>query len=152
MERFIHSEIFRARPEVNAVVHAHAPSLLPFTASDVPLPPVQQQVTFLPAKVAMFKNGERGDTIVNIEQARAMVKALGNDGALLLHGHGVVVVGNSIPTVVGRSIELELNARVQRDILAMGGKPLPLLPDPKGGNGYGRGWDAWIKEEERLVK
>jgi len=80
-ERFIHSEIFRARPEVNAVVHAHTPSLLPFTASDVPLQPVQQQVTFLPAKVAMFKNGERGDTIVNIEQARAMVKALGNDGA-----------------------------------------------------------------------
>ena len=152
LERFIHGEIFRARPEVNAVVHAHTPSLLPFTASDIPLQPVQQQVTFLPAKVAMFKNGERGDTIVNIDQARAMVKALGNDGALLLHGHGVVVVGNSIPTVVGRSIELELNARVQRDIFAMGGKPLPLLPDPKGGTGYGRGWDAWIKEEERLVK
>jgi len=35
---------------------------------------------------------------------------------------------------------------------AMGGNPLPLLPDPKGGNGYGRGWDAWIKDEERLVK
>ena len=63
-----------------------------------------------------------------------------------------VVVASSIPTVVGRSIELELNARVQRDILAMGGKPLPLLPDPKGGTGYGRGWDAWIKEEARLVK
>jgi HCOMODA/2-hydroxy-3-carboxy-muconic semialdehyde decarboxylase len=151
-ERFIHSEIFRARPDVNAVIHAHTPSLLPFTASDVPLEPVQQQVTFLPARVAMFRNGDRGDTIVNHEQARAMTKALGNDGALLLHGHGVVVVGNSIPTVVGRAIELELNGRVLRDILAMGGKPLPLLPNPKGGGGYGRGWDAWIKEEARLVK
>ena len=151
-ERFIHGELFRARPDVNAVIHAHTPSLLPFTASDVPLQPVQQQVTFLPARVKMHKNGERGDTIVNIEQAKAMVKTMGSDGALLLHGHGVVVVGNSIPTVVGRAIELELNGRVQRDILAMGGKPLPVLPDPKGGGGYGRGWDAWIKEEARLVK
>lgn len=152
LERYIHGEIFKARPEVNAVIHAHTPSLLPFTASDVPLQPVQQQVTFLPERVKMHRNGDRGDTIVNAEQAKAMVKTMGNDAALLLHGHGVVVVGNSIPTVVGRAIELELNGRVQRDIIAMGGKPLPLLPDPKGGNGYGRGWDAWLKEEQRLVK
>jgi HCOMODA/2-hydroxy-3-carboxy-muconic semialdehyde decarboxylase len=151
-ERFIHSEIYRARPEINAVIHAHTPSLLPFTASDVPLQPVQQQVTFLPERVKMHRNGDRGNTIVNIEQAKAMVKTMGSDGALLLHGHGVVVVGNSIPTVVGRAIELELNGRVQRDIIAMGGKPMPLLPNPKGGMGYGRGWDAWLKEEQRLVK
>lgn len=61
------------------------------------------------------------------------MKAPGNDGALLLHGHGVEVVGNSIPTVVGRAIELELNGRLLRNILAMGCKPLPLLPDQRGG-------------------
>jgi HCOMODA/2-hydroxy-3-carboxy-muconic semialdehyde decarboxylase len=153
MERFIHSELYRARPEVNAVVHAHTPSLLPFTVSDIPLQPVSQQTTWMPARVKMHKNGEQGDTIVNIQQGQAMVKTMGRDTALLLHGHGVVVVGNSIPTVVGRCIELELNGRIQRDVMAMGGKMTPLpVDDPPRGGGFGRGWDAWLAEEMRLVK
>jgi len=75
-ERFIHSEIYKARPDVMAVVHAHTPSILPFATSDVPLRPVYQQATFIGQAVPVYKNGDNGEVVSNVEQAREMVRVL----------------------------------------------------------------------------
>jgi ribulose-5-phosphate 4-epimerase/fuculose-1-phosphate aldolase len=149
-ERFIHGEIYKARPDVTSVVHAHTPSLLPFATSDIPLRPVYQQATFIADSVPVFKNGNSGEIISNATQGQALAQALGQRATILLHGHGEVVVGASIPQVVDRCIQLDLNARVQHDILTMGGKPLYLQPPANAAAGRGfsqRAWDAWMHEE-----
>jgi ribulose-5-phosphate 4-epimerase/fuculose-1-phosphate aldolase len=157
-ERFIHSEIYKARPDVMAVVHAHTPSVLPFATSDIPLRPVYQQATFIGESVPVYKNGESGEVVSNVAQARELVRVLGSGAVVLMHGHGQVVVAPSVPTVVSRCIELELNARILQNILAMGGKPAYLRPVSNtgrqgggGGGGYNRDWDAWMQEEKRLM-
>jgi len=149
-ERFIHGEIYKARPDVMAVVHAHTLSILPFATSDIPLRPVYQQATFIVDSVAVFKNGDNGDLISNGTQGAALAKTLGQRAAVLLHGHGEVVVGASIPQVVGRCVELDVNARVLHDILAMGGKPVYLRPAADAATAPDvnqRAWDAWMREE-----
>jgi ribulose-5-phosphate 4-epimerase/fuculose-1-phosphate aldolase len=167
-ERFIHSEIYRARPDVMAVVHAHTPSILPFATSDIPLRPVYQQATFIGESVPVYKNGDSGEIVSNAEQARELVKVLGAGAVVLMHGHGEVVVAPSVRTVVSQCIELELNARILQNILAMGGKPANLRPTAGRGGGRGRGaggggaqgggrggfdrdWEAWLLEEKRLM-
>ena len=100
--------------------------------------------------VPVFKNGNNAEIISNATQGQALAQALGQRAAILLHGHGEVVVGASIPQVVDRCIQLDLNARVQHDILAMGGKPVYLQPPANAADGRGvnrRAWDAWMREE-----
>jgi ribulose-5-phosphate 4-epimerase/fuculose-1-phosphate aldolase len=169
-ERFIHSEIYKARPDVMGVVHAHTPSVLPFATSDIPLRPVYQQATFIGDSVPVYKNGDRGEVVSNVEQAQEMVRVLGSGAVVLMHGHGVVVVAPSVRTVVSRCIELELNARILQNILAMGGKPTYLRADAPGGRQGGAGrqggggrqggrggvpfdrdWEAWLQEEKRIM-
>ncbi|NOT24719.1 MAG: class II aldolase/adducin family protein [Acidobacteria bacterium] len=150
LERFIHGEIFKARPEIMSVVHAHTRSVLPFATSDIPLRPVYQLATFLVDTVPVFKNGDNGEVISNAQQGAALTQALGKRGAILLHGHGFVVVGASIQQAVDRCIQLDINAQVLHEILAMGGKPVYLKPSPDAAAGRGgnaRGWEAWMREE-----
>ncbi len=170
-ETVIHSEIYKARPDVMGVVHAHTPSLLPFATSDIPLRPVYQQAIFFGEQVPVYRNGDSGEIVSNVQQATELVKVLGSGAVVLMHGHGEVVVAPSVRTVVSRCIELELNARILLDILAAGGKPSYLRPQAEGGRGGGRGgggrgagaggqgggrggfdrdWDAWLQEEKRL--
>jgi ribulose-5-phosphate 4-epimerase/fuculose-1-phosphate aldolase len=157
-ERFIHSEIYKARPDVMAVVHAHTPSVLPFATSDIPLRPVYQLATFIGESAPVYKNGDAGEVVSNVEQARELVRVLGNGTVALMHGHGEVVVAPSVRTVVTRCVELELNARILQNILAMGGKPVYLRPAANagqqgggGGAGFDRNWDAWLQEEKRIL-
>jgi len=119
--RFIHGEIFKARPEIMSVVHAHTRSVLPFATSDIPLRPVYQLATFLVDTVPVFKNGDNGEVIRNAQQGATLTQALGKRGAILLHGHGFVVAGASIQQAVARCIQLDINAQVLHEILAMGG-------------------------------
>ena len=149
-ERFIHGEIYKVRPDVISVVHAHTPSILPFATSDIPLRPVYQLATFIVDSVPVFKNGDNGEIIRNTQQAAALAKALGQRAAILLHGHGEVVVGASIPQAVDRCIELDLNAQVLQNILNMRGNPVYLKPPADAAAGRGgndRGWNAWMAEE-----
>lgn len=149
-ERFIHGEIYKVRPDVMSVVHAHTPSILPFATSDIPLRPVYQLATFIVDSVPVFKNGDNGDLVRNVQQGAALAQALGKRGAVLLHGHGEVVVGASIPQAVDRCIELDLNAQVLQNILNMRGNPVYLKPPADAAAGRGgndRGWNAWMAEE-----
>src|SRR5262245_17747915 len=121
-ERFIHGEIYKARPDVMAVVHSHAPALIPFGISKVPLKPVYHRSAFIAAGVPVFEIRERAgmtDMLIR-DQAlgRALADALGNHPAALMRGHGAVVVGPSLQRVVGRSIFLPLNATLQMQAAA----------------------------------
>ena len=59
-ERFIHSEIYKAHPEIKAIVHSHSPSIIPFGVTSVPLRPIYHMSSFLGAGVPIFEIREAG--------------------------------------------------------------------------------------------
>jgi HCOMODA/2-hydroxy-3-carboxy-muconic semialdehyde decarboxylase len=153
-ERFIHSEIYRVRPDVNAVVHCHTPSLIPFGVTKKPLRPMYHQSAFLAAGVPVFEIREAGGmTNMLIETAalgRALAKSLADKPAVLMRGHGAVVVADTIPNVVGRSIYLDLNARIQAQAIALGGPITEISPEEArkyaASDNYSRAWELWKKK------
>jgi ribulose-5-phosphate 4-epimerase/fuculose-1-phosphate aldolase len=154
-ERFIHSAIYKARPDVNSVVHSHVPSVLPFTDSSVPLRPMYHMSAFLLPDVPMFEirnvEGSTGMLVNNGRLGAALALSLGDRTVALLRGHGVVIVGPTIPEAVSRSIFLDVNARVQAQALALGGTVRyfsaqdATQPTPGGPAGayYPRSWPFW---------
>jgi ribulose-5-phosphate 4-epimerase/fuculose-1-phosphate aldolase len=155
-ERFIHGEIYKARPDVVAIVHTHAPALIPFGISKVPLKPVYHRSAFIAAGVPVFEIRERAgmtDMLIR-DQAlgSALADALGNHPAALMRGHGAVVVGPSLQRVVGRSIFLPLNATLQMQAAALGGPVTYLDPEEarkieeREGYGLARAWEAWKRK------
>ena len=153
-ERFIHAEIYRARPDVSSIVHAHAPSLIPFGVSNVPLRPVYHMASFIGNGVPIFdirKQFGMTDMLVSdAAKGRALAQALGDKTCVLMRGHGVAVVGSTIPIAVGRSIYLEQNARIQAQAMALGGPITYLDPeearrvmDAGENRAYERAWEMW---------
>ena len=155
-ERFIHGEIYKARPDVIAIVHTHAPALIPFGITKVPLKPVYHRSAVVSAGVPVFeirKSAGMTDMLIR-DQAlgRALAKALGDHPAALMRGHGAVITGPSIQRVVGRSIFLPLNATLQMQAAALGGPVTYLDPEEarkieaREGYGLGRAWEAWKRK------
>ncbi len=153
-ERFIHSEIYRARPDVSAVVHCHTPSLIPFGVTKKPLRPMYHQSAFLAAGVPVFEIRDAGGmTNMLVETAplgRALARTLADKPAALMRGHGAVVVADTIPNVVGRSIYLDLNARIQLQAIALGGPIIEISPEEArkyaASDNYARAWELWKKK------
>jgi ribulose-5-phosphate 4-epimerase/fuculose-1-phosphate aldolase len=160
-ERFIHGEIYRVRPDVMSIVHCHAPALIPFGITKVPLRPVYHNSSFIGEGVPVFEIREAGadtDMLISTpELGRALAKALGNKPAVLMRGHGAVIVGKNIIEAVARSVYLEVNARVQAQAMAMGQRVTYLDegevkkrsedPDP-----YGRAWELWKHQAAQSVR
>ena len=160
-ERFIHAEIYRARADVKVVVHAHTPSLIPYGVTGLPLRPVFHMASFIGDGVPVFdirKTFGMTDMLVSdTAKGRALARTLGGKTCALMRGHGVVVVGPSIPIAVGRSIYLDVNARIQTQAMALGGGKVTYL-DPQesqkimdaGENrGYERAWELWKSKASR---
>ena len=127
LERFIHGAILQARPEVNAVVHAHAEDILPFgLTSATPLRPVIHSGSFLGAKVPVWDIADKfGDTnllVANFEQGQELAKSLGNWNVVLMRGHGFAAAGRSIIEVVRMSVYLPRNARALLRAKQLGGE------------------------------
>ena len=124
LERFIHGEIYRARPDVQAIVHSHSPSVIPFAATRTPLRPLYHMSGFLGDGSALFEIRDvAGNTDLLIrDQAlgRALAAALGSHSAVLMRGHGSTVVGTSLEQVVYRAVYAEINARLQSQAFALG--------------------------------
>jgi len=128
VERFIHGEIYRARPDVHAVVHSHAPSLIPFGVTGTALRPLYHMTAFVGEGVPVFEIRKvRGNDpkmlmlVHNPALGRALAETLGTKPAALMRGHGAVIVGSSLPHVVGRSVYLALNATLQAQAMILGG-------------------------------
>jgi HCOMODA/2-hydroxy-3-carboxy-muconic semialdehyde decarboxylase len=124
-ERFIHGEIFKARPDVNAVVNAHSPWVLSFAANGVPLKPIHNKAAFLAPATPIFDIRDRfGATdmlLTTPAQGQALAQALGTGAVVLLRGHGHVAVGPSVKVAVFRAYYAEFNARLQAQSIALPG-------------------------------
>jgi ribulose-5-phosphate 4-epimerase/fuculose-1-phosphate aldolase len=124
LERFIHAAIYRARPDVKAVVHSHSPSLIAFSVTGTSLRPVYHLTSFLGSGTPIFDiRDDAGMTDMLIRDNHlgdALAKVLGDKSVALMRGHGSVVVGNSIPQVVYRLIYTEIDARLQMDAARLG--------------------------------
>jgi ribulose-5-phosphate 4-epimerase/fuculose-1-phosphate aldolase len=152
-ERFIHGEIYKTRPEVMAVVHNHSPSVVPFSVTGVPMRPLFHMAAFVGEGLPNFeiRDVQKGtDLLVKTPQlGRSLAKTLGAKPAALMRGHGAVVVGENLPRAVGRSVYLEVSARMQMQALALsqGGK-ITYLDDAEVKasmplQDYARAWPLW---------
>jgi len=124
-ERFIHGEIYKSRPQVMAVVHNHSPSVVPFSVTDVPMRPLFHMAAFVGEGLPNFEIREvqKGtDLLVKTPRlGQALARTLGAKPAALMRGHGAVVVGEGLPRAVGRSVYLEMSARMQAQAMALAG-------------------------------
>ena len=125
-ERFIHAAVYAARPDVQAVVHNHAPSLIPFGVSGVPLRPLYHMSAFLGAGVPVFDiraaGGETDMLVRTLPLGQALAKTLGANNVALMRGHGAVVVAPDMPRAVFRSVYTEQNARLQAQAMQLSQK------------------------------
>ena len=126
LERFIHGEIYRARPDVAAVVHSHSPSVVPFSAAEcAKFRPISHMCGFLGDGAARFEirefAGDATDLLVrNGALGVALAKTLGNGNVVLMRGHGSTVVGPTLKHAVYRAIYTEVNARMLTEALRLG--------------------------------
>ena len=153
LERFIHGEVYKARPDVKAVVHCHTPSLIPFGATDVPLRPMFGLAGFIAEGVPVFeirKTAGMTDLLIrDAARGRALAQTLGAKPAALMRGHGAVVTGASIPLVVGRCMYLDMNARVQAQAMALSKNVTYLTPEEgkiSVADDYRRAWELWRRQ------
>jgi HCOMODA/2-hydroxy-3-carboxy-muconic semialdehyde decarboxylase len=155
-ERYIHGEIYKMRPDVIAVVHTHAPSLIPFGVTNVPLKPMYHRSAFISFGIPVFEIRERAgmtDMLIrNATLGHNLAEALGDHPAALMRGHGAVIVGPSLPRVVGRTIFLALNATLQAEAMRMGAPITYMDPEEarkieeREGHGLARTWEGWKKK------
>lgn len=119
-EVFIHSEIYRARPDVGAVVHTHPVAPTVFASLGVPLRPITHEGSyFAPPDLPRFD--ETSDLIVTPERGKAVARALADRPALLLVAHGIVTVGRTIEEATVNALVLDKAARAQ--LMVLGGVP-----------------------------
>ena len=153
VERFLHAEIYRARPDVGAIAHGHSPSVVPFGLVPVPLLATYHNAAFLAAGVPVFDiRHEFGVTDIVISDAArgaALARALGDKAVVLLRAHGFVAVGPTLPVAVFRAVFTEISARIQIHVATLGGSPAALdaeegrLADAINVATVGRSWEFW---------
>lgn len=148
LERFIHGEAFRARPDVNAVVHSHSPTVIPFTVTDEPLKAVSHIASFLAGGCPCFEIRDVGLTqgllVTNSRQGAALAKVLGDRPVALMRGHGNLVVASDIPRAVHRALYTEVNAKQLATALSFR-KPVKYVqPDEAQDPArLGDSWEVW---------
>src|SRR5215217_1665197 len=115
-ERFIHGAVYEARPEVQAVCHNHAPSVIPFSVTGVPLRPILHVAASFGAEIPVWdiaaEFGETDMLVRNVEQGRSLARTLGARRVALMRGHGSVIAGTDVRVVTSVGVYLEQNARL----------------------------------------
>ena len=159
IERFLHGEIYRKRPDVMAIAHSHSASVIPFGLSKTPMRATYHNAAFLALGVPVFdireKFGVSDIVISNKEKGAALAESLGDKPVGLLRAHGMVAVGPTLPVAVFRAIFTEVSARVQLQTHALGGGMAALdeeegrLADEVNIATVGRSWDLW---KQRVMK
>jgi ribulose-5-phosphate 4-epimerase/fuculose-1-phosphate aldolase len=153
-ERYIHGEIYKARPDVMAVIHTHSPAVVAFGVSGVALRPIHLNASFLGEQVPVFEIRDQFGTDTDLlisspARGKALARLLGDRAVVLLRGHGDVVVGSSLPVAVWNAVYTEVDARELQQAIALGGHVTYLSPQEikSLNSGYaafaGRTWDLW---------
>jgi HCOMODA/2-hydroxy-3-carboxy-muconic semialdehyde decarboxylase len=153
IERFLHGEIYRKRPDVMGVAHGHSPAVIPFGLTSTPMRATYHNAAFLAAGVPVFDIRERfgvSDIVISTaERGAAAAEVLADKAVVLLRAHGFTAVGPSIQAAVFRAVFTEVSARVQLQAATLGG-PIAAL-DPEEGRladainlaTVGRSWELW---------
>jgi len=155
IERYLHGEIFKARPDVMAIAHSHSPSTIAFGLSNVPMRAMYHNAAFLAAGVPVFDIREKFGTtdivVSSSDKGAALAAVLADKPVALLRAHGMVAVGPSLPVAVFRAIFTVTSANIQHQVLALGG-PVAALDAEEGRiadlvnvQTVGRSWDLWKK-------
>ena len=152
LERFIHSEIYRVRPDVVSVVHSHSQSVIPFGVTGQRLRPIFHMSGFLGSGSALFEIRDAGGNtdmlIRDTGLGKALAQSLGQHNCVLMRGHGSTTVGPSIEVAVYRAIYAEVNAKLQMQAAALG--PINFLNEEEAALAAAstesqivRAWDLW---------
>jgi ribulose-5-phosphate 4-epimerase/fuculose-1-phosphate aldolase len=150
-EVYIHGEVYRARPDVKSVVHTHAPAVILMGISGETLMPMYQMTGYMGAGVPVFDIRQAiGSTNMLINEpsrGKALVKALADQPAVLMRGHGGVVTGNSLYQSVGRSVYMKVNSELQIQVL---GKKVTFLNPEEAkltsAADYPKDWEMWKRK------
>ena len=156
LERFIHSEIYRTRPDVVAVIHSHSPSVVPFSAvTGTKLRPIFHMCGFLGSGTPVFEirdfAGLSSDLLISDKRlGAALAQSLGSGPAVLMRGHGSTVVGSSLRQTVFRAVYTEVGARLQTEAMKLG--PVTYLTEGEAvattntnNTQIDRAWFLWLK-------
>jgi HCOMODA/2-hydroxy-3-carboxy-muconic semialdehyde decarboxylase len=155
LERFIHGEIYKARPDVMSVVHSHSPSVVPFGLVGVPMQAMFHNSAFVAEGAPVFDIKEKfGATDMLVSDGAKgveLARVLGGKSIALMRAHGSIACGPTLQTAVFRAVYTEVNARIQHWTLALGrGAPVAALDKEEGRladhinqTAGMRAWDLW---------
>jgi HCOMODA/2-hydroxy-3-carboxy-muconic semialdehyde decarboxylase len=151
LERFIHGEIYKVRPDVNAVVHNHSPAVISFGIGSTPLRPVFHMAAFFLDGIPVWDyrdfGTDDGALVHTPERGAGLAAALRDRPVVMMINHGVTIVGDALPMVVGRSVALEQNAQMQSEALSRGDEITYLEFDHETpGSDFLRNWDLWRRQ------
>ena len=123
-ERMIHGAVYEVRPDVNAVVHNHAYSLLPFSITGKTLVPVVHVASVIGPKIPLWdirtKFNQTDMLVRTMEQGRDLAATLGSNTCALMRGHGAVVATATLKQAVIAAIYLKVNAEIQLQAMSIG--------------------------------
>ena len=143
VERFIHGEVYKSRPEVNSAIHTHSMGVIPFSITQTPLRPVIHNASFLYVGVPVWEIREAGGTtnmlVRDGKLGQSLAAALGDKPVALMRGHGNVVVGPNVRVATARAIFTDENARMQAVALSFGG-PVNYISPGEGALRDKRSW------------
>jgi len=162
LERFIHGEIYKARPDVRSIVHSHSPSVIPFSLVENPMRAMFHTAAFIAAGVPVFDiaelYGETDMLVSDQDKGKALARSLGGKSVCLMRAHGSVAVGPSLQHAVSRAVYTEINAKLQWQATTLGG-PIAALSEGEGRladavnlAGVGRPWELWKKRVLRDMR
>lgn len=159
LERFIHAAVFRARPDVHAVVHSHSRSVIPFgAAEDARLAPVSHMAGFLGEGAPRFEirefAGDETDLLIRDNHlGDALARVLGSAPVVLMRGHGLTAVGRDLQQAVFRAVYTEWNASIQAQTMMLG-RPIYMTKAEASASAAAndsqlmRAWDYWKMQTE----
>ena len=155
LERYLHGEIYKARPDVMAIAHSHSAAVIPFGLTSTPMVATYHNAAFLAAGVPVFdirdKFGVTDIVVSTPEKGAALAEVLADKAVALLRAHGVVVVGPNLRAAVFRAVFTEVSARIQLQAAILGGPIYALeadegeLADAVNLATDGRAWELWKK-------
>lgn len=125
-ERYIHCEVYKARSDVQSVIHTHDLAVIPLGLAGVSLKPVVAQAGFLPPETPLFEvrdanndKQKRGMLVINATLGDALASKLGPNPVILMRGHGETVVGKSVREATVRTLYTHIDAQAQTAALAL---------------------------------
>lgn len=155
----IHAAVYRGRADVGAVVHSHAPSVIPFGVTGVPLRPIYHMGSVIGLEIPVWDIAKRfGETDLLVRDATVaddLAAALGGRTVVLMRGHGCVVTGTDLRAAVFTAVYLERNATLLAAALRLGEvRALSTAETERAsemlrGHAGGRAWEYWVRRLPR---